>query len=449
MKKNNNLLVALLVITICASPIRIFAGESYSLWDALTGGPKAISSWIRIYYNYKQNLAAIAEAFGDYSWFSNYLRNKKNVPLDKEFSKASQELYDRYLTKTPYKSGTSIKSAINLLKTIVMRLPEETFNTYKIALGSIAEADTKTKIDYYLNEIIKKLSKKHPNTFQDNSTTAFKHEFLQNIYNELPRTTRNAPLIMVMRVMLEKLEEDLGKQVLNESQRENLLKISFNKISPENLEKIFPTKKIPDSFIKTLTEVTEGLNSADIENFILDASKIAIHKNQVAAHIDYDCFARALWNIKQIKHRKQLPERSDREKIIDQALPNNQKEFLEYFLKNTNNMTLADLQEVVNKATKYATEKPEKSAEQWLPIVIEAQNKLLKIKQMRELINLCGKIYNSTKIEKWDFPEKIAQWTPDQRGLLSRLEPETIFKKFEKTYITDSYLKEYENFSQK
>lgn len=232
-----------------------------------------------------------------------------------------------------------------------------------------------------------------------------------------------------------------------------MLKVSFNKIYPKNLEKIFPTKEIPDSFIKVLTETTEGLNSADIENFILQTSKIAMNKNLVAANIDYDCFARALWNIKQIKYKQQLPELSARQEIIDKVLDEQkelreQKEFRRYFLENTSNMTLANIQEIIEKAQQYAAEKHEKTIAQWLEIALNAQNELIKIKQKSELIHLCEKIYNM-QIKKWDLPEKIAQWTSAQKALVSGLEPETIFKKFEKAYIADSYLKEYKELSEK
>jgi len=120
---------------------------------------------------------------------------------------------------------------------------------------------------------------------------------------------------MVIKPMLEELKEKSGESALNESERENLLKVSFNKIPSNTFTKMFPTKEIPDSFMKTLVEVTEGLNSTDIQNFISSASKIAMNKKLASAHIDYDCFARALWNIKQMKYKKQLSELSEKEKI--------------------------------------------------------------------------------------------------------------------------------------
>ncbi len=446
----NNLLIALLSISIYASPTQICAAEQlYALWDTITGIRTTLSTLMKSYYNYKQNVTNISDLFEDFSWLYNYKRYKKNASLDKQFSKAAQELYDRYLTPIPYKSSASIKSSINLLKTIVTGLPEETFNIYKTVLGSkIAQADTRTKIDYYINQIIEKLKKKKPNDFTDSSIPAFKHEFLRIIYHELLLSTQNISLITVIKPMLEELKEKSGQSALNESQRENLLRISFNKIPSDNFVKIFPKKEIPDSFLKMLVEVTEGLNSADIESFISNASQIAMNKNSELENIDCDCFARALWDIKQIKYRKQLPQLPEKEKIIDPILPKEQKKLRKYFLDNTNNMTLTDIQEIIEKATKYAAEKPKKTLEERLTTVVEAQNKLLKIKQMRDLIHLCEKIYNPTKIEKWNFTEKISEeLTRDQRTLLSTLEPEIIFKKFEKRYVTDNYLNQYENLS--
>ena len=112
-------------------------------------------------------------------------------------------------------------------------------------------------------------------------------------------------------------------------------------------------------------------------------------------------------------------------------------------------MSLAEINEIMDKATQYAHEKTDKTIEASLDIAIKAQSESLKIKQNKELIDVCEKIYSPMKIEKWVLPEKIAEWTPEQKMSLSKLEPETIFKKFETTYVTDNYLKEYKKTSEK
>ncbi len=199
------------------------------------------------------------------------------------------------------------------------------------------------------------------------------------------------------------------------------------------LSKSFTTHKDikEDPFLDKLADVTEGLSHADIELLINNASEIAIKQKKLNTGIDRDCLARALWNMKQTNYIKQLPERAKRAELFNRLLEvSGLRISLNDLLIKTDGMALVDIQDVFEKAHKRAQDQPENSLLEWLMIAIEAQKRLTKIKQNRELIHMCEKIYDPIEIKESYYPYKIANFSPEQRETLFNMQPEDIFKKF-------------------
>jgi hypothetical protein len=83
-------------------------------------------------------------------------------------------------------------------------------------------------------------------------------------------------------------------------------------------------------------------------------------------------------------------------------------------------MTILDIEEVFEKAYKFARSQTDKSLTDWLWIAIQAKNQQIHIRQNMEVAHLCSKIY---AIEK--------QYSKED---LIKKEPEDIFKDFENLY---------------
>lgn len=179
-----------------------------------------------------------------------------------------------------------------------------------------------------------------------------------------------------------------------------------------------------EEFVGKLADVTEGSTPADIKAFVDNAGVIAIKRGKHDSGIDYDCAVRALWNIKKTYREKQLlAERSkyDFTKMIPKELSSHMK-----------NMTFADINAVADKAKEFSEKRPEKTIQDWTLIAIAAQNQLIKINQNRDLIHLCEKIYAPMKIDVYDYPEKVADFSPEQKAAILSLQPEDIFERFER-----------------
>ena len=206
------------------------------------------------------------------------------------------------------------------------------------------------------------------------------------------------------------------------------------------LDKTFATEPVKtDSFIDTLADITAGMTPAAVKEFINDAGKIAIARKKTEIGVDKDCIVRALWRMKQKDYEKQLSEASSykKEKLIKELLGLSKIKIpVAGLLASTNGMTLSDIQEVFEKAEKFAQSKQEHTIEEWLNRAIQAKHQLIKIQQNHELIRLCQKIYDPIQIKEYQYPEKIAEMSPEQKQALLNAQQEDIFKAFESAYLT-------------
>lgn len=218
----------------------------------------------------------------------------------------------------------------------------------------------------------------------------------------------------------------------------------FN-VLKELLDKTFATTSVKtDLFIGRLADITAGLTPADIKEFINEAGRIAIARKKTEIGIDKDCIVRALWRMKQKDYEKQLLQASSykKEHLIKRLLESNKiKTSVANLLISINDMTLSDIQEVFEKAKKFALEKPEQTIEEWLNRAIQAKHQLIKIQQSHELIRLCKTIYDPIKIKEYEYPEKIAEMSSEQKQALFKMQPEDIFKAFESAYLTTNFTK--------
>ncbi len=207
--------------------------------------------------------------------------------------------------------------------------------------------------------------------------------------------------------------------------RKELLKQAF--------EKTFINNNIQNTqFLDKLADATEGLSQVSVKTLVENAGRIAIQQKKGDTGIDRDCLARALWNMKKTKYIEALSTRSQREQFLKKLIELlSLKAPLNDLLTKTENMTLIDIEEVFIKTNNRAQTQPDKSMLEWLWIALEAQNQLIKIKQNRDLIHLCEKLYDPIKIKGLsDFPYKIADFSPEQMKTLLNIQPEDIFKKF-------------------
>jgi ATP-dependent 26S proteasome regulatory subunit len=140
-----------------------------------------------------------------------YLGGIRKISLDDWFTKAADELYERYTTDPDYRSSVSIKSAIELLRLLVTHWPDELlYSFYKVELGAVAYLDTRGIITYYMEQILAKMYQKYNFRFENEVQTDLKRTFLRMIYDELHLNHRTAPIMTTMKDML----EELGKKLL-------------------------------------------------------------------------------------------------------------------------------------------------------------------------------------------------------------------------------------------
>jgi len=199
----------------------------------------------------------------------------------------------------------------------------------------------------------------------------------------------------------------------------------------ETARKVMITEKMKSTKINSkmranladrLANITEGLSQAELSALFIDAAIKSIEKNIDETGADYDCFVRALWDMKKANREKELPPRSDKEELIQtffnrMGISNISRESL---LAQMTSMTLLDIEEVFGHAYKFSQTRPEKTLAEWLQIAIQAKNQQIHIRQNREIVHLCSKIYAiETNYSKKDLIEK---------------QPDDIFKHFENLY---------------
>jgi SpoVK/Ycf46/Vps4 family AAA+-type ATPase len=186
-------------------------------------------------------------------------------------------------------------------------------------------------------------------------------------------------------------------------------------------------------FINKLASVMEDLSPADIVAFVTDAGVIGFDRKKGESGIDYDCAMRALWNIKKARHEKLLPPRPEKEKFVREFLNDHGlKIAFNDLLAQMNTMTLIDIKDAFDKAVQFSQNKQSgKTLQDWLWVALAAQNQLIKINQNRELIHLCEKIYAPLKIQGYDYPEKVADFSSAQKEAILKLQSEDIFNRFE------------------
>ncbi len=150
--------------------------------------------------------------------FATYLGEETPLSLDAEFSQAATELRERFQTEPKLRFTKSIKSAIDLLQTLVTGEPEETFNRYKKDFKVKEDASIEDKIDYYLERVLIKIG-----LFQDAEKIDVKRSFLGLIRDELRLGEKTAPLIKAVSDMHDNLEQqwqDLrGKKAVEKGEK--------------------------------------------------------------------------------------------------------------------------------------------------------------------------------------------------------------------------------------
>jgi SpoVK/Ycf46/Vps4 family AAA+-type ATPase len=208
--------------------------------------------------------------------------------------------------------------------------------------------------------------------------------------------------------------------------RKKLLEMSLNKT--------FVNKDIDkNDFVARLVEVTEGLSPADITALVANAGKIASNRKKGDSGIDYDCVVRALWDIKKTNYEKQLATRPEKEHLIKRYLDAYGLKILPSdLLVYMEAMTLNDIKEIFEKFSEYRNRQysPEVLTK-LLMRAIAMQNQVITINKNREAITLCEKIYAPLKIQDYNYPEKIIDYTKEQKEALLKLQPEDIFNRFE------------------
>lgn len=189
------------------------------------------------------------------------------------------------------------------------------------------------------------------------------------------------------------------------------------------------------NFVDKLAGVMEGSSPADIQALVINAGVIAANGEKRDSGIDYDCVARALWDIKKIRYEKLLSRRPEKESLIKGFLnAYNLKIAPNDLLAHMDTMTLSDIKEIFTKFDQYKDR--EYSPELLTKLLmheIGLQNQLITMNRNRELIHLCEKIYAPLKIQDYNYPEKIADFSPAQKKSILKLQPEDIFNEFEKT----------------
>lgn len=185
-------------------------------------------------------------------------------------------------------------------------------------------------------------------------------------------------------------------------------------------------------FIMRLADVTNGLSPADIRLFVENASRIAIIQNKAQTGIDYECVARALWDMKKAKYKKQVPNRSEKEALINNLLtryPLNIE--AGFILTHIEDMSKSDSMQVLEKLAEVAERNYSKELlEKYFTRTIN----IIKIQQKRDLINLCEEVYDPIKIDEYNYPKNFEEFSEQQRKDIFSMQFEDIFKKFEEAY---------------
>lgn len=153
-------------------------------------------------------------------------------------------------------------------------------------------------------------------------------------------------------------------------------------------------EKILSNLIQKLTSITDGTSPADISALFNEAAKKAVQNNIDHIGIDYDCFAQAIWDMKQRNYVQQLPPRSEKETIITQYLNylglNITKET---FLSYMENMTINDIHEVFKTAQSYTQKNPGTTFVNNLWLAVRAKNLQIKRSQNIQVVHICNTLY--------------------------------------------------------
>lgn len=176
----------------------------------------------------------------------------------------------------------------------------------------------------------------------------------------------------------------------DEDTREKLLQQKMHKTKVNTI--------VAPNLAKKLAAITQGLSHADLTAVVSNAAEKAIEKNIDSTGIDHDCFARALWGIRQENHIKRLSPRSEKESLLKQyILTLNLKNVpIETFLADTEHMTMQEteelLQEIHERSKKQTSSILQSNS---LQNTIEEKKQQLKEKTNKDAVELCKKLYPS------------------------------------------------------
>jgi AAA+ superfamily predicted ATPase len=191
-----------------------------------------------------------------------------------------------------------------------------------------------------------------------------------------------------------------------------------------------------DVVIEGLAKITQGLSPAEIQRVVNDAAEITITRGRGLSGINKDSLARALWILKQGLNDSKLPGKEVKRRLLDVKLASlGLKARSDDLIPLVKDMTLTEIEELFSKAQTFAIRDSSRSLYEWLMVAINAQNQLIQMNKNREVINICKNIYAPMVIQEYNYPKKIAEFSPEQKERLLRLQPEDIFKKFENENI--------------
>jgi len=224
-KKIFSLVIAITIIV----PTRGFASEKPSWTDTFWAVISDLAKFAQLSELYEAYRTKIlpgipAELSALYAYlkskprFAPYLGGKTSFSLDAQFTQAARELLARYQADPALRFTKSIKSAIDLLQTLVTGEPEETFDRYKKEFKTMEDASDKEKIDYYLGRILIKIG-----SFPEEEKIDFKRSILRMIRDELRLGQKTSPIIKAMSDMLDDLDrqwQDLsGKKAIEKGKK--------------------------------------------------------------------------------------------------------------------------------------------------------------------------------------------------------------------------------------
>ena len=162
---------------------------------------------------------------------------------------------------------------------------------------------------------------------------------------------------------------------------------------------------------KKLANITQGLSHADLTALVNNAATKAIEKNIDSRGIDYDCFARALWDIKQENYIKRLPPRSQKEKILKQYIAafSLKNVPIETFLSDMEYMTLQDTEELFQE-TKEHHKNSTVSLDELIECAIASKKQELKVRNNKDAIKICKELYPAvTELNEDDLKTKTPE----------------------------------------